>query len=172
MTVQVNVSGVGLDARRQAVVLLRPDDELFGPRRVLPIWIGPQEAASISLAIGDTPSPRPLTHDLMVELAETLGATFGGVAVTRVEEGTFYAEVTLHTAAGTRVFDSRPSDAIALAVRTGAPITVADEVFEEAAVIDDLDDDSEDVDAGPVTEDEVQEFRRLLDEIGPDDFRG
>jgi len=70
------------------------------------------------------------------------------------------------------VFDSRPSDAIALAVRTGAPITVADEVFEEAAVIDDLDDDSEDADAGPVTEDEVQEFRRLLDEIGPDDFRG
>ena len=130
--VQVRVAGVALDASRQHVILLKPVDEIPGAGKVLPIWIGEQEATSILVAVEGAPTPRPLAHDLMKTLLESMGGAVDRVEVTRIEEGTFYAEVTVTTALGARVVDARPSDAVALASRTGSSIWVADAVMDEA----------------------------------------
>ena len=109
---------------------------------------------------------RPQSYDLMVRLIETMGAAVVQVAITRIEDGTFYAEITLATAAGEHVIDARPSDSIALASRTDSPIFVAADVLEEAGVkglVVAPDDES--------TEDQVAEFGRFLDSVDPDDFR-
>ncbi|MDZ8171855.1 bifunctional nuclease family protein [Microbacterium xanthum] len=165
--VQVRVAGVALDASRQHVILLKPVDEIPGEGRVLPIWIGEQEATSILIAVEGAPTPRPLAHDLMKTLLDSVGADVDRVEVTRIEEGTYYAEVTVSTPLGSRVVDSRPSDAVALASRTGAPIWVADVVMEEAGVTDMLA-DAEETEAA---EQKVDEFKRFLDDVDPDDFR-
>lgn len=165
--VQVRVAGVALDASRQHVILLKPVDEIPGAGRVLPIWIGEQEATSILIAVEAAPTPRPLAHDLMKTLLETAGAAVDRVEVTRIEEGTYYAEVTVVTPQGSRSVDCRPSDAVALASRTGAPIWVADAVMDEAGVTDMLA-DAEETEAA---EQKVDEFKRFLDDVDPDDFR-
>jgi len=87
------------------------------------------------------------------------------VEVTRIEEGTFYAEITLSTTSGPRVIDARPSDAIALAVRADAPIFVADEVLDDAGIPAEIEDES-------IDEPEVDEFKRFLDDVDPEDFQG
>jgi uncharacterized protein len=163
--VQVRVAGVAMDAAQQHVILLKPIDPLQGAGRVLPVWIGAQEASSILVAIQGVASPRPLAHDLMVRLLEVLEGTVERVEVTRIEDGTFYAEITVFTPSGVRVIDARPSDAIALAARAAAPIWVADAVFADAGIDDDLTDEPED-------EEKVDEFRRFLDDVSPDDFQG
>ena len=162
--VQVRVAGVALDATGQHVVLLKPIDEIPGDGQVLPIWIGQLEATSILVAIEQAPVPRPLAHDLMRSLIETLGAEVARVEVTRIDDGTFYAEVTLSTALGDRVVDARPSDAVALATRVGAGIWVADQVMEEAGVPDVL----TETDAA----ESLDEFKRFLDDVEPEDFEG
>ena len=136
--VQVRVAGVALDATQQHVILLKPIDEPPGEGQILPIWIGQQEATSILVAIEGAEVPRPLAHDLMRSMLETLGAEVTRVEVSRIDDGTFYAEITLLTQAGERVVDSRPSDAVALASRVGAPIWVADAVMEEAGMADNV----------------------------------
>jgi uncharacterized protein len=165
--VQVRVLGVALDAARQHIVLLKPLLEEAGTGRVLPIWIGAQEATSILIAIQGEEAPRPLSHDLITTLFATLGARVERVDVTRIDEGTFYAELSLTTPTGPQVLDSRPSDAIALAVRVHAPIWVADEVLDEAGIpaeMVDFDHDEE--------EERLDEFKRFLDEVDPEDFQG
>jgi uncharacterized protein len=163
--VHVRVSGVALDPSRQYVILLKPVDRMPGDGPILPIWIGEQEATAILVAIEGADVPRPLAHDLMRSLLETLGAEVLRVEVTRIEDSTFYAEITLAVADGERVVDARPSDAIALASRVGAPIWVADEVMAEAGIADPV---AEEEDA----EDRVAEFQKFLDDVDPDDFRG
>ena len=101
---------------------------------MLPVWIGGQEATSILIAVEGQQAPRPLSHDLITTLFAAVGAKVERVDVTRIEEGTFYAELTLSTPSGPQVLDSRPSDAIALALRADAPIWVADEVIDEAGI--------------------------------------
>ena len=101
---------------------------------MLPVWIGGQEATSILIAVEGQQAPRPLSHDLITTLFAAVGARVERVDVTRIEEGTFYAELTLTTPSGPQVLDSRPSDAIALALRADAPIWVADEVIDEAGI--------------------------------------
>ncbi len=164
--VQVRVAGVALDAAQQHVILLKSVGPGRTPGTVLPVWIGAQEATSILVAVEGVTPPRPLAHDLMVRLVEALDGTVERVEVTRVEDGTFYAEVTLFTPHGIRVVDARPSDAIALASRMDAPIWVADPVLAEAGVADDLtvgaDDRSE--------AEKLADFRRFLDDVDPDDF--
>ena len=112
---QVRVAGVALDASGQHVLLLKPIDQLPGEGMVLPIWIGQLEATSILVAVEQAPVPRPLAHDLMRTMIETFGAELSRAEVTRIDDGTFYAELTL--TAGERTFsvDARPSDAVALA---------------------------------------------------------
>jgi bifunctional DNase/RNase len=170
--VQVRVAGVALDASGQHVILLKPMDEEAGSGFVLPIWIGEQEATSILVAIEGAVVPRPLAHDLMRELLGALDAVVSRVDVTRIDGGTFYAAITVTSAFGDRVVDSRPSDAIALASRVGAPIWVADAVMTEAGVLDTLvenadddDDDEPDVDRS------LDEFKRFIDDVEPEDFR-
>ena len=161
--------GLAVDGRMQPVVLLTPlvvaED---GPRTIVPIWVGTQEAASISIAVSGEEPPRPLAHDLMKRLLDTVGATVDRVDVTRIEEGTFYAALSLSTRDGHVTLDCRPSDAIALAARVGAPLFVSEAVLEDAGVPED------EVEADPeeAQEERVEEFRRFLDEVDPDDFQG
>ena len=173
--VRVRVAGVALDATGQHVILLKPVDEPAGQGRILPIWIGEQEATSILVAVEGADTPRPLAHDLMRSMLETLGAAVEAVEVTRIDDGTFYAEITLSALGGTVRIDARPSDAVALACRVGAPIHVADAVLDEAGIPDSVtgDDESAASAADPVidAEERVDEFKRFLDDVDPEDFR-
>ena len=162
--VQVRVAGVALDASGQHVLLLKPVDQIPGDGFVLPIWIGQLEATSILVAVENADVPRPLAHDLMGLILTALDAVATKVEVTRIEDGTFYAEITLSTALGDRVVDARPSDAVALASRVGAPIWVADAVLAEAGVPDVL----TETDAA----ERLDEFKRFLDDVEPEDFEG
>jgi bifunctional DNase/RNase len=163
--VQVRVAGLALDQSGQHVLLIKPLDVLPGVGEMLPIWIGELEATSILMAVEGATPPRPLAHDLMRSLLESTNAHVDRVEITRIEEGTFFAEITVDTEHGPRVIDARPSDAVALATRTGAPLWVADEVMDEAGVPD-LTANEED------TEESIDEFKRFLNDVDPDDFRG
>jgi bifunctional DNase/RNase len=166
--IQVRVAGVALDPTGQHVILLKPLDELPGEGRILPIWIGQMEATSILVAVEGAPVPRPLAHDLMRSLLESLDASVAGVAVTRIEDGTFYAEVTLSSPLGDRVVDARPSDAVALASRVGASIWVAEAVLDDAGVPDTVTEVEGEVDS----EERLDEFKRFLEDVDPEDFSG
>ncbi|GLI26622.1 hypothetical protein ARHIZOSPH14_08640 [Agromyces rhizosphaerae] len=163
--IRVRVLGVALDASGQHIVLLEPLEGEAGEGRVLPIWIGSQEATSIVIAVEGARAPRPLSHDLITTLFGALDASLERVEVTRLDSGTFYAELTLTTPSGTQVLDSRPSDAIALAVRADARILVAEEVLDEAGVPADMVDLARD-------EEKLDEFRKFLDTVDPEDFEG
>lgn len=165
--VQVRVAGVALDSAGQHVILLKPLDALPGEGNILPIWIGQQEATSILIAVEGAVVPRPLAHDLMRSLVDALGAEVTRVEVSHIDDGTFYAEVTLATGSGERVVDARPSDAVALASRVGAPIFVADAVLDEAGTRDTLIESAEEEDA----EQSLEEFTRFLEDVDPEDFK-
>ncbi len=140
------------------IVLLR---ERAGTR-YLPIWVGAVEATAIAYAQQGIVPPRPLTHDLMRDVLDALGVELDEVRITALEDGVFYS--TLVFADGTEV-SARPSDAIALALRTGSAIKGAEEVLESAGI--EIPDEDEE---GPSAEDEVQQFREFLDHVSPEDF--
>jgi len=135
------------------IVLVRP----ISGGAILPIWIGPNEAAAIAMAQQGVAAPRPLTHDLFVATLLQLGTPLLSVRITRLEEGVFFAELVLES----QTVDARPSDAIALALRAGVPILLSDEVLAEAGVAPDPEDDV----------DEVEQFREFLDTVTPQDFQ-
>ncbi|MCX6173352.1 MAG: bifunctional nuclease family protein [Ignavibacteriales bacterium] len=132
---KVQVEILGLSASPSAggayALLLK---EVFGVRR-LPIIIGQYEAQSIALEMEGIKPPRPLTHDLLKSVIDNLGATINEIIINELRENTFYAKIKLEIATMTNEIDSRPSDAIALAVRTGAPLYVAEEVMKIAAFV-------------------------------------
>lgn len=163
--IQVELANLAVDSRGEPVVLLRPIAPAVGTVRVLPIWIGAQEATAIMIAVQGVTTARPMAYDLMARLLAELGGQVVQVAVTRLEEGTFYAEISLDTPTGPRVIDARPSDSIALAMRTGAPVFVAAQVLAEAGV------DQAQI-SDPEQESEIEEFSHFLDTVDPDDFRG
>jgi len=166
--VPVRVLGVALDSAQQHVILLAPlPGSSVEEGTVLPVWIGPQEAMSILVALEGAATPRPLAHDLMVVMLRQLSASVERVQVTRLTEGTFYAEIHLRTPQGPLIIDARPSDAIALAARTDAPIAVAEAVFAVAGVPE----GAVEFDARG-DDDRVEEFRRFLDDVDPEDFQG
>ena len=138
------------------IVLLRE----VGGSRFLPIWIGAAEATAIAFALEGVEPQRPMTHDLFKTAAEALGAAVDRVLVTEFRDGIYYADLVLVRDGQEVVISSRPSDAIALAARTGAPIAVRPAVLDEAGV--EIRDEDED--------DEVARFRSFLDEIEPEDF--
>jgi bifunctional DNase/RNase len=144
------------------VVMLREEDG----GRVLPILIGIHEGSAIHTAMEGITPPRPLTHDLLAIVMRTLGATLEKVIITEVREHTFYAELHLATASGTHIVSSRPSDAIALAVRVDAPIFAAEALLDEAAV--DVPEGEEEGDEEAI----LDEFRDFLDDVNPEDFAG
>lgn len=169
--VKVRVLGVALDSEGQHIILLKPVGTAPGAGRVLPIWIGEQEATSTLFALGGDTPPRPLSHDLMKTLVDTVGARIDRVEVTRIDEGTFYAEITLVTTAGSLVLDARPSDSVALAVRAEAPLFVADEVFEQAGIPAAVVEAASAPDV-PDEEEELDEFKKFLEDVDPEDFQG
>lgn len=161
--VEMELLGVKLELPSNTpVVMLR---EVEGRRRVLPIFIGLPEANAIAFALDGVVPPRPLTHDLLCNVLEETGWRLDQVVVTALTEGTFYAELHLQGPAGAQVVSSRPSDAIALAVRVGAPIFAAESVVDEAAA------EVEEPEEGEAdSEAVVEEFRSFIENVNPEDF--
>jgi bifunctional DNase/RNase len=158
----VDLVGLHIETTSGApLVLLREHDT---PHRVLPIFVGGPEAASIAIALSGQASPRPLTHDVMASLVQSLDAHVDAVEVTDLHDGAFLAAISVSGPGGGHRLDTRPSDAIALAVRLGAPLFVSDEVLDEAgAVIPEAPDDE-------AIDEAVAEFREFLDELDPASF--
>jgi bifunctional DNase/RNase len=169
---EVRVLGVALDTEGQHIILLKPVGEEPATGRVLPIWVGEQEATSTLMALGGDTPPRPLSHDLMKTLLDTVGAHVERVQVTRIDEGVFYAEITLTTASGSFVLDARPSDSVALALRAEAPLFVADDVLEEAGIPAAMVEPARDEEDTPDGEQAVDEFKEFLEHVDPEDFQG
>jgi bifunctional DNase/RNase len=164
--VEVRLSRVRVDLQSSTPVVLLEETE--GSHRSLPIFIGPPEAASIALALQGVELPRPMTHDLMCQILDALGARLVRVVVTELRDSTFYAE--LHLRAGDRnlTVSCRPSDGIALAARTHSPLYVADELMDAEGLV--VEPDVEDVSEAGSPEELVGEFREFLDTIRPEDF--
>ena len=143
------------------IALLR---EVGGARRVLPIFIGAPEATAIAFALEEVVTQRPMTHDLMRDVLDDLGVSVEKIAVTDLRDGTFYAELELNARDGVHTISSRPSDAIALAARTGSPIFAAEAVLDEAGYL--ADEEGEE----PEEEEVVEQFKEFIDTVNPEDF--
>ena len=153
------IYGVSFDmVGKQPIVLLKTDDG----NKFLPIWIGHPEAASILMKLQGATTPRPMTHDLLCDVLGELDVRCTQVAVTELRDNTFFAQITLQVAGRELEIDSRPSDAIALAVRVGAPIFAAEEVIADSAI--EFEHEVED------TDDVVEKFKEFLDQVTPEDF--
>ncbi|WP_310963424.1 bifunctional nuclease family protein [Nocardioides terrisoli] len=150
---EVEVVGVRVEMPSNSpIVLLRES----GGERYLPIWIGAVEATAIAFAQQGVVPPRPLTHDLLKDVVEATGNAVAEIRITEMREGVFYA--TLVLSSGVEV-SARPSDSIALALRTGSRIVCAEEVLAEAGIA--VPDEQEET---------VEQFREFLDHVTPEDF--
>lgn len=158
---QMVIYGVSFDmVGKQPIVLLKSASS----DQFLPIWIGHPEAAAILMHLQGGTTPRPMTHDLMLEAFKELDVNCIRIDITELRDQTFFSTITLQSASGeTHELDARPSDAIALAMRCGAEIFASEEVIEESAVQF----------GGAITEsdDVVDNFKSFLDNVSPDDFR-
>jgi len=158
----MHIYGVSFDlVGKQPIVLLKTAEG----NKFLPIWIGHPEAAAILMKLQSATTPRPMTHDLVTDMLEQLGAQVVRITVTELRENTFFAQITVQQDGSEVDIDSRPSDAIALAIRADAPIYAADEVIEESAIEFEGDEiNQEDL------EKEVSKFKQFLDHVTPDEF--
>lgn len=171
----MEIDGVRLDVpSSQPVVVLREEQG----QRYVPIWVGSAEATSIVFALQEVRPPRPLTHDLLLTVAESFGRSLVRVRIHTVEETVFHASLEFDDGA---VIDSRASDAIALAVRVQCPVLCSEAVLSAAGLIMTGDgelrepSDSAGPDAAPAPEEaeqEVRQFRDFLDSVDPEDFQG
>ncbi len=159
--VEMSIYGVSFDlVGKQPIVLLKTAEG----NRYLPIWIGHSEAAAILMKLQGASAPRPLTHDLLVDILGELNVEIVRVTVTELRESTFHASITVAQHGNEVEIDSRSSDAIAVAVRAQAPIFAAADVIEESAI---------EMGADEVNEEEiVDEFRRFLERVSAEDFAG
>ncbi len=155
----MQIYGVSFDmVGKQPIVLLKTVDD----NRFLPIWIGHPEAAAILMKLQGAETPRPMTHDLLVDILDQVETKCERISITELRDNTFYATITL-SVAGTEVeIDSRPSDALALAVRVTAPIFVAEEVIDDSSI--EFEQGVED------NEQVVEKFKDFLDDVSPEDF--
>ena len=156
---EVQIYGVSFDmVGKQPIVLLKTVDD----NRFLPIWIGHPEAAAILMKLQGADTPRPMTHDLIVDMLDQADTTCERISITELRDNTFYASITLSVSGSEIEIDSRPSDALALAVRMSAPIFVADEVIDESSIeFEQGDEDNDEV---------VEKFKDFLDDVSPEDF--
>ena len=153
---QMKVDKLGIDLlTHDPVVILKDMDG----KRFLPILIGPFEATAIALALEGAAVPRPLTHDLMRNLLETLDAHLEQVVIHDIRESTFFAKLVVRTNGELQEIDARPSDGIALALRMSAPIYVSDKIVLEESVPDKKGEDAE-----------VERFKKFIDDLKPSDF--
>jgi bifunctional DNase/RNase len=155
--VPMELVGVRLELPTKTPILLLRE---VGGTRYLPIWIGTTEATAIALALEGVEPQRPLTHDLLKLVTESLGASVDRVVVTELSEGTFFADLVMVRNGEEFHVSSRPSDAIALAARTASPVFAARTVLDEVGV--EIQDATE--------EEEIERFREFLDEVSPEDF--
>jgi bifunctional DNase/RNase len=152
----MKVDKLGIDLLTHDPVVILKDME---GKRHLPILIGPFEATAIALALEGTQVPRPLSHDLMKSVIEALKAKVSKVVIHDIQENTFFAKVVLESALGPLEIDARPSDSIALALRTNSPIYVTDAII--------LEETEEKGKEAPL---EVNNFKKFIDELKPSDF--
>jgi uncharacterized protein len=159
---RMSIYGINLDLFNSSpIVILKVEEE----NRYLPIWIGQPEARSILMKLQNQEFSRPLTHDLAVNLVNELGGSMERVTVTRLQDSTFFATISVEIGGRTVEIDSRPSDAIALAVRSGADIFAANEVIEEAAVV------FEEAMEETPEEEVVDKFKDWMNQVSPEDFK-
>jgi uncharacterized protein len=155
--IEMKVAGIALDAAtRSPIVLLRDAQE----RRALPIYIGQDQARSIINALERQTPPRPLTHDLFVSFCQEWGMTVERIVIHSLQDNTFYAVITVRQGETKKELDARPSDAIAIALRTDSPIWVMEEVVADASIAVDRDAD----------EAEQRAFREFVSNLKPEDF--
>ena len=155
--IELELVGVRVELpHNQPIVLLKEREGT----RFLPIWIGPVEATSIAFALQGVVTARPMTHDLLRDVLGSLEVAVDRVVVTDLRDGTFYADIHMDNAGTGVVVSSRPSDAIALAVRGTVPIYAEEAVLEEAGI--EIEDDEEQ---------EVERFKSFLDNVTPEDFK-
>ena len=160
--VEMELVGVRVEMPSSSpIALLR---EVGGSQRVLPIFIGAPEATAIAFALEEVVTARPMTHDLLRNVLDDLGVSLEKVTVTELRDGVFIAELELHAHDGVHTVSSRPSDAIALAARTGSPIYAAEAVLDEAGYL--ADDEGEE----PEEEEVVEQFKEFIDTVNPEDF--
>lgn len=161
MLIPMEVIGVRVEMpSNQPIVLLK---EIDGSR-FLPIWVGAVEATAIAFAQQGVEPPRPLTHDLMNNLLVLLDATLTAVHMTEIKDGIFYATMLLRDSSGGQLtISARPSDAIALAVRSHSNILATQELLDEIGI---------EIPQGDGENQEVEKFREFLDQINPEDFVG
>lgn len=154
--IEMELTGVRVELpTNQPIVLLRER----GGERYLPIWIGAAEAAAIALSLQGVVTPRPMTHDLMKNMLEDLSVQVSRIVVTELRDATFFASIEMSRMGEPYEISSRPSDAIALAVRMSVPIFASEDVLEEASILIPGDEDEE-----------VEKFREFLDNVSPEDF--
>ena len=157
--VAMEVVGVRVELPTNTPILLLKERD---GTRYLPIWIGTPEATAIALALEGIETARPLTHDLIKTLLDALGADIERVNVTSLDEGTFFADLVIGSDGEELTISSRPSDAIALATRSGAPVYASRSLLEEAGI--EIHDNNEEA--------EIERFREFLDDVTPEDFEG
>ena len=154
--IKVEVNSIRLEESSETPILLLLDPST---QKVLPIWIGTIEAVSIAYAQEGILHERPQTHDLLLNIVEALDASINEVNISNISDETYYADIILNTGNGLVTLSARPSDAIALALRSNIPVTVNEKVFETNSI--DLIIDSSN---------EIEEFKAFIKDIKPEDF--
>ena len=175
--IEVTVAGLGIAPPSSAPLLLLKERD---GDRVLPVGIGPLEAQAIVMPLQGVKPPRPLTHDIMLEIVSSLGGHLRRVEIVELIESTFHARLMLETDGQERVYDIRPSDAVALAVRTETPIFVAEAVFDQAGIISpQVSEAAESTSDSPPTEQRVEvdeskltPFKEFIESLDIDDLGG
>lgn len=156
--IEMHVMGIALDTRTGSPIVVLHDTE---NRKALPIWIGSAEASAIIRKIENIKVQRPMTHDLIINITKEMGCEIDRIEISDVEEETYYANIVIVDDNGKEtLIDSRPSDAIAVAIRVDAPIYVSSKVLADGSVSCDQQKDEE----------EAQEFRSFIQTIKPSDF--
>ena len=159
MWVEMKVRGLALDpVSNMPIIILRDEEE----KRSLPIWVGIFEANAIALELEKIATPRPMTHDLIKNVLEAVDAKVEKIVVNDLRENTFFALIHLRMGEEEVTVDSRPSDAIALALRAGAPIFVDDDVVRRAR--------QEAVETAPKEADDQEKLKEWLENLKPEDF--
>lgn len=156
--IEMQLGGLGFDPKNMSPIVLLKDME---ERNFLPIWIGMFEAAAIAMELQEFKPPRPMTHDLLTKIIDSLNGHVTRVTISEIVENTFYAIVDIKNGDEPEVIkiDARPSDAIAIAVRTKVPIFVSENVMAKAKMVNSEKDEAE-----------TQDFKNFIDNINPEDF--
>ncbi len=167
-TIPMHVHAITLDADSNSPILILKDES---GERTLPIWIGLLEATAIATELESLEFARPMTHDLAVSLVEATGARIVQVVVTDLKENTYYAEIILEKGGERFSVDARPSDAVALALRSDAEILVNEEVLDKARPVDESAVQEPSVMQGERKEKDQEKWNKILEELDPSAFK-